>query len=266
MQDEQTVKTVRSVERTLRILFCVASARQPMGLSEIGAAADVDKATAMRLLNTLVEFRLVNRDAESRKYSIGAGAWQLTAALQSDLRLVAEPHLRALQETTGESASLIVERGLQRVVLTAVEATHELRVVPATNAVVPIYAGASGKVLMAFMPPQERDRIIEVTGLKPVNERGLTDRKSFLAALDQVRADGYAVTVGDVTLGAVAVAAPILDVNGLVRAVVSLRGPEARMTSERIDLLAKLVVETADKISRELFHIPASSPKVAQAT
>jgi DNA-binding IclR family transcriptional regulator len=146
----------------------------------------------------------------------------------------------------------MVERGLERVVLMAIEASHELRVVPALNSVVPIYSGASGKVFMAFMPEAERDRIIEVTGLKPVNERGLTDRKSFLKALEQVRKDGYAVTVGDVTLGAVAVAAPIFGRSDVLQGVVSVRGPEARMTSERVKLLAPLVVETADAISREV--------------
>jgi len=256
MDEDKTVKTVRSVERTLRILFCIAGARHPMSLSEIGAEVEIDKATTMRLLNTLETFRLVKRDPGSRKYSIGSAAWQLTSAYQSDFRLAAEPHLQALKETTGESASLVVERGLERVVVTSVEATHELRVVPTSNSVVPVYAGASGRVLMAFMPDEQRDRIISITGLKPVNARGLTDRQSYLASLDKVRANGYAVSLGDVTLGTVAVAAPVFDQNRRIRAVVSLRGPEARMTPDRIDALAKLVVEAADRIGGDLFLSP----------
>jgi DNA-binding IclR family transcriptional regulator len=252
MEQDKPAKLVRSVERTLMILFCVASARKPLGLSEISAATNVDKATALRLLSTLEAFRLVKRDDTSRKYAVGSGVWQLSKSYQIDLRNVAQPYLRSLRDTTGESVSLMVERGLERVVLMAIEASHELRVVPALNSVVPIYSGASGKVFMAFMPEAERDRIIEVTGLKPVNERGLTDRKSFLKALEQVRKDGYAVTVGDVTLGAVAVAAPIFGRADVLQGVVSVRGPEARMTSERVKLLAPLVVETADAISREV--------------
>ena len=102
------------------------------------------------------------------------------------------------------------------------------------------------------MPEAERNRIIEVTGLKPVNENALTDRKSFLKSLEQVRKDGYATTRGDVTLGAAAIAAPIFDRSGVLQGVVSLRGPEARMTGERVKQVAPLVVETADAISREL--------------
>lgn len=252
MEQEKPVKMVRSVERTLKILMCVAAADKPLGLSEISAATGVDKATALRLLATLEAFRLVRRDDADRKYAVGAGVWQLSKFYQNDLRTVAQPYLRSLADTTGESVTLVVKRGLERVVLMAIEATHELRIVPALNSVVPIYSGASGKVFMAFMPEAERDRIIELTGLKPLNERGLTDRKSFLTALEQVRRDGYAATIGDVTLGAAAVAAPVFGPAGVLQGVVSLRGPEARLTPERVKLLAPLVVEAADALSREL--------------
>ncbi len=97
--------------------------------------------------------------------------------------------------------------------------------------------------------------------LTPVNERGLTDRRSFLEALKQVRKDGYAAAVGDVTFGAAAVAAPVFNQAGGVEAVVSLRGPEARMSAERIRMIAPLVVETADVISRDFFD-----PSVRRST
>lgn len=252
-QDADTdaqVKTVRSVERTLKLLFCVAGSSKPLSLSEIAVACEVDKATGLRLLKTLEVFRLVKRDPASRKFSIGAGVWRLSRSFQGDLRVIAQPHLQALRDLTGESVSLIVERGLERVVLVAIEAAHELRVVPTLNSVAPIYSGASGKVFMAFMSEAERDRIIEVTNLRPVNERGLTDRKSFLAVIAQVRRDGFATAAGDVTPGAAAVAAPVLDEYGATQAVVSLRGPEQRLTHERIAMIAPLVVEAAQAISR----------------
>jgi len=252
MDREKPVKTVRAVERALTILLTVTSARAPMGLSEISVASGVDKATALRLLNTLEAFRLVQREADSRKYAPGSGVWQMNAGYRGDLKAIAEPHLETLRNTTEESVSLMCQRGLDRVVLMAIEPSHELRVVPSLNSVNPIYSGASGKVFMAFLPDEERDRIIEVTGLKPVNQKGLTDRKSFLETLDKVRRDGCAVSVGDVTLGASAVAAPVFDRGGAIVAVVSLRGPDARMPADRIAQLAPLVVEAADAISQDL--------------
>lgn len=251
MNQEKPPTTVRAVERTLKILFLIAAAPEPLSLSDISNSTGLDKATALRLLVTLESFRLVQRDEKNRTYAIGAGAWQLASSYKSELKSVSEPHLRVLRDQTGESVSLVIARGMERVILTALEANHELRVVPSLNSVVPVYSGASGKIFMAFMDAERRDRIIETTGLKPVNERCVIDRGTFLKSLDQVRKDGFAVSTGDVTLGAVAVAAPIFDAHNDVAAVVSLRGPEARLTSQRIEQLAPLVRETATNIAND---------------
>lgn len=256
-----TEKTVRSVDRALRILFYVAGAESPPNLTEISVVEDLDKATAMRLLHTLEKFRLLKRDNVSRRYSIGTGIWQTLKSYQSDLKSVADQQLRDLSKLTGESVSLVVESGFERVVLLVIEATHELRVVPTLNSVVPIYVGASGKVLMAFMPETQRDRIIESTGLKPFNQHALIDRKSFLKLLQTVRDNGYATSIGDVTMGAAAIAAPVLDELGAVHSVVSLRGPVARMGADRLAVLAPLVIETANRIAQEMFNVQATAVK-----
>ncbi|WP_340109387.1 IclR family transcriptional regulator [Pikeienuella sp. HZG-20] len=254
MVREKSVPTVRTVERALNLLFRVAESSQPLGLSEISEASGVDKSTALRLLRTLESFRLVDRNADTKYFSLGSGAWQLSRSYQDDLKALAHPHLLRLREATGETVILVVARGLERIVLHAVEATHELRVVPALNNVVPVYSGAAGRVFMAFMPEAERDRIIDATGLRPVNERGMTDRASFVASLDAVRRDGSAVSIGDVTLGISAIAAPVFARTGGVVAAISLRGPEARMDEERLARLTPLVREGAHAISSELGH------------
>lgn len=252
----------RSAERTLKLLFCVASSPVPLGLTELSAMAGLDKATAMRMLSTLESFRLVHRDEPTRKYSVGSGVWQLARAWRGDLSAVALPHMTALRDATGETVSLIVPRGLERVVLTAVEAAHELRVVPGINSVVPIHLGASGRVIMAFLPEDEQARIIRETGLRGL-ENGAGDAASDVAAyldgLAAVRTDGYAVSSGDVTLGAAAVAAPVRDMTGALQAVVSLRGPESRMTPARIRSIIPHVVATAEAVTREIEGLPASA-------
>ncbi len=262
MAQDSRPPTVRTVERTLNILFLIARAPVPLSLGEVSESTALDKATVLRLLATLEQFRLVQRDEKTRSYSIGSGAWQLYSYYQSELKAIAEVHLRKLRDTTGESVSLVVARGLERVVLMAMEASHELRVVPSLNSVVPVYSGASGKVLMAFLESGKLDSIIQKTGLRPVHEFDVIDRDSFLSSLAKVRRDGYAISIGDVTLGAVAVAAPVFDTEGGVLAVVSLRGPESRLTKERVKKLTPLVVEAAGDITRDLNGAKPELPPV----
>lgn len=252
------MKPVRSVQRAINILYMIARSDKPLGLSEISRAADIDKATVLRLLGTLENSNLVQRDPDSRKYLPGSGIWRLSSTYRSDLRSIAEPVLQFLSQASEESASLICRSGTERVVVQAISATHELRVVPSLNRVLPIYAGASGMVMMAFMPEDERDEIIATTHLKPVNAKSITDPKVYLKDLETVRAQGYAVAMGNVTSGANAIAAPVFDDEGIVAAV-SLRGPEIRLTPERIQQLAPLVIQAAEQITAELTRDPLAS-------
>ena len=243
------MRPVRSVERAISILTLVAGADPPVGLSEISRATGIDKATALRLLLTLESAKFIQRDTSTRRYSPASGLWRLVNFWRHDLRLVSMPHLESLKRSTGETVQLVCPRGLERVVVEALAGDHELVVVPSVGTAQPIYVGASGKTLMAFLPEEERDRTIELTNLKPLNPLGITDRGTYLKLLEEIRANGYAESIGDVTIGACALAGPIFDASGRVVAAVSLRGPEIRMGKDRLAKMAPLVVETARGIS-----------------
>jgi len=94
--------------------------------------------------------------------------------------------------------------------------------------------------------------MIEITRLKPLNPLGVTDPVTYRAILEDIRRKGYASSVGDVTMGACALAAPVFDATGRIVAAVSLRAPEIRMSAERMSQLAPLVMQAARNISSEL--------------
>lgn len=250
------MKTVRSVERAIRLLFLVAQSDQPLALSEINRATGIDKATALRLLETLIQSQLVRRDTQTRRYSPGGNLWQLPKSWHGDLRQLGRPYLETLRRATEETVSLVCARGLERVVVEALPALHELCVVPAIGSAQPIYAGASGKVIMAFMPDDECLRVMKMTGLKPVTPASISDASTYLAVLADVRNKGYAFSSGDVTVGASALAAPVFDSDDSVAAVVAVRCPDVRMPPERVVKIAPQVIQAANEISRRLGYEP----------
>lgn len=243
------MRPVRTVDRALRTLFCVAQSEQPATLTHLSEQVGLDKATTLRLLATLQQAELVKRDPRTRCYTPGPGIWRLARSWRNDLRQASRQALEALARTTEESVSLLCARGLERVVIDAVAASHELTVVPTVGSTQPIYAGASGQVFMAFMPEDERERVIDLTSLKPVTPAGISDVRHYRQVLERVRCKGYAHSVGDVTVGAAAVAAPIFGATGQIAGVVSVRGPEVRMQPHRVHSIAELVVQTASGIS-----------------
>jgi DNA-binding IclR family transcriptional regulator len=245
---------VRSVERALKMLFLISQSDTPLRLTEIANSTDLDKSTVHRLLLTLEAFQLVQRNPNSKRYGPGPGIWRISNAGSGDLKSISRPHMELLRRTTKETVTLVCPRGLERIVVDFLEAPHELSVVPMRGTIQPVYAGASGKVFMAHFSEKKRRRIVQLTNLKPVNPMVTVDIKPYLASLDDVVEKGYAYTVGDVTVGAFALAAPIFDGEGILKASIVVRGPEVRVSDNYIKKLAPMVVLAANEISRELGH------------
>jgi DNA-binding IclR family transcriptional regulator len=254
------MKPVRSVKRAISLLFVVARSEQPMGLTEISRQLGLDKATVLRLLATLEEAKLVQQDAITKRYIGGPALSQLSSSWRTDIRQIAGPYLRTLLRAVNESVCLVCPRDLERICIESLpSSSQELLVVPAVGTANPIYAGASGKVILAYLPGKEVDRIIELTGLRPVTTVGITERRMLLKHLETVRKRGYDYSISDVTLGASALAAPVFDANGELVACVTIRGPEIRMSEERMKQIAPMVKQTAEDISEELGHAPITA-------
>lgn len=243
---------VRSVERALKMMFLIARSDKPLRLTEIANSIDLNKSTVHRLLLTLEKFQLVQRDLNSKRYGPGPGIWRISSALSGDLNNISRPHMELLRRASKETVTLVCPRGLERIVSEVLVAPHELSVTPMVGTIQPVYAGASGAIFMAHFSPDERQKIIQMTGLKPVIAMERVDVDGFLASLEDIRTKGYAYTISDVTVGASALAAPIFGADGLVKACIVLRGPEIRMPTRKMEELAPLVVQTTREISKEL--------------
>ena len=258
------MKTVQSVQRAISVLFVVTQSDRPLGLSEIARRINLDKATVLRFLATLEASKLVQKDPVTKNYSGGANLSKLSNSWRNDIRQACGPYLRALSEKVNETVCLICPRDLERICIESIPAQNqELTVVPTIGTANPIYAGASGKVLMAYMTPQDADRVIEQTGLKPVTNIGITDRKLLFNHLESVRERGYDYSINDVTPGASALASPIFGPDKQIVAALTVRGPEVRMSIAKMKQMAPWLIQTADKISSELGYTELDRTRTA---
>ncbi|MBT3766923.1 MAG: IclR family transcriptional regulator [Rhodospirillaceae bacterium] len=243
------MKTNRSVERAISVLVAVCQSDSPMGLTEISRGAGLDKATTLRLLTTLGNADMVRQEGESRCYLPGAGIYNFWP---SDIRSICHPHLQALLGKTQETVCLITPRGNQRVCRDSLEPDRDLRIVAPVGREIPIFMGASGRAMMAFMPEAQRDRILDQVAFKAMTAKSVTDRDAYIRELDEVRQCGYAFNVGEVAIDTSAIAAPVFDGLGNVVAAVVLRAPDTRLPKMKISSIVREVVNTARDISAEL--------------
>lgn len=230
-------QTVRAVERALDVLLCFVGAQGGLGVTQIADRLGLYKSTVHRLLAALEAKGFVRQDEETEKYHLGLRVLELAAAFLAtdNLADVAYPEMARLRDEVGETVSLYVRDGTDRVRVQRAEGRHALRRVVALGQRLPLYLGASGKVLLAFCPPEERDRI-----LQKVLPPGF-DEAALRAQLEQVRRQGWASSSEEREEGVASVAAPILDRSGYAVAALAISGPAHRFDPET-------VIQFADKV------------------
>lgn len=230
---------VSLVRRVTDVLDAFAGAGGDLGVTEIARDIRCSKSVVHRILVALVEAGYVAADPVSRRYRLGARALGLARAGSADdeLRRRALPHLHAIRERTGETATLSVLRGQTRVYAEQLEGRHAVRQTVEVGAEAPLHLGASGKAILAFLPD----------GPRPAGARGA----ALEPDLERVRKRGYAVSHGERIAGAASVAAPVFDRDGVVGSI-SAAGVLARSDARTTARYAQVVLAEARALSREL--------------
>lgn len=245
---------VESVKRAFSILYCFSLDRPELGVTEISRELGVHKSTVSRLLSTLENERVVNRNPETGRYRLGVGLLELSGlvTLHADLRRVARPLMNQLAQLTEETVNLAVLEGDE-----AVNIEH---ITPLGRRVMnigwvgrrtPLHASSTGKVLMAYLPRSELEAILQEP-LDKFTEHTLVELSEIHAEMTLIREQGYASGLEELEIGLNAVAAPIHNHTGRVIAAINTAGPAYRLSKERIEEeVAQLVVDYTKRISHE---------------
>lgn len=243
---------LQTVKRAIEVLYFVCEKDNPIGLTQISRSLRLDKATTLRILSTLVEGELLKQDARTRRYYNGPGILRLNHYWRHDLRGVCQPHLRTLLNRFDETVCLIEPRGLDRICIEVMETRKELRVVAELGRAQPIYSGASGRVLLAFLPEKEMIDIVDQIEFLALTPQSVINRKQYLDELSSVRNQGYAYAVDQVNVGSTGISAPILDKDKRAVAAIVVRGPTARLTKETSKKIGNAIREVAQDIGKDL--------------
>lgn len=244
MEDKKL--TVRAVERALDILLCF-SEESELGLTEIASRVSLNKSTVHRLLASLEGKGFLLRDPITEKYRLGYRLFELSANLvrEDDPALLFLPEMEKLRDSLGETISLYVRDGRERMRIQAVESKHTIRRVAPIGVRLPLAVGASSKVLVAFEDYQMKEWIMRDPAWPEY-----VDKNHYRNQLEQIKSTGYATSVEEREQGTSAVAAPVINRQGKVIAALSVSGPASRLTLEKMDEMAPYIIESAKRLGR----------------
>lgn len=248
----QAEPTIQSVQRAAALLRNFAAADSELGVTALSRELGLHKSTVSRLLATLQQEGLVERNPATGKYYLGWGVITLAGAALERLNWpqVAHPHLVELTQRTGETSNITVLSGRECINIDGVPSPQPIQYVGRIGTRTPLHATSTGKVLLAHRPPEQRRDLLP-DPLPQFTPHTFTNFTALKQELDAVQARGYATGNEELREGLTAVAAPIFDHNGQAIAAIAVSGPSYRIT-EQLEPLAEAVQQTARTISAQL--------------
>lgn len=249
-----------AVKHAINIVDFLAHSRGPQKLTDISKTINVSSSTVHRILGSLKSAEWVVQDHVTRRYKLGTGVLELALSLTSqvDLKDVSMPLLRLLSGEVKEAVMLSTRVGLERIYVEQIRSNYELQHIVELGKRLPLWAGASGKAILAFLEKEEVETIMHT--LKGPKLRFASGQfikvKKLGRELVEIRDKGFSISRGERIAGVNAVAAPIFDRNHQVVGAISIGGPEARFRLELAIRYGPLVREFANNISLQLGDYP----------
>jgi len=241
---------VRSVQRALDILSLLTEDRPVITIREIVDATGLAKTTVIRMLSTLEGGGLLWATASG--YMAGPGLWRWAHLARRSWELPPETQrmMRELAARQRETVNLYVARDIYRVCIAQQESPQPLRHVVHVGDELPLWAGATSKVLLRDAPDSLLERVARSSPYGPRHVKRLREW------IDEAAVMGYAVSHGEREDGLSAVAAPILGRSGSVVAALGLSGPTLRFTDSRVAEFATDLEGIARHMSERGFDHP----------
>lgn len=251
-------ENLSSVHRALEVLRVLGQG--PMGVQDVARTMGREKSQVSRTLKVLAQEGFIERDARSRRYRIG---WQLLAlaasASEDRLRREAPAVLRELVHRTGEPAYLTVLAGHGAVTVLTERTSRGLQAHEWVGRVSPLNCTSAGRALLFGLSDERIAKLVATPDEAPLpgTDAAPRDVTTLLERLRAERALGYAVAVGEMEPGLIAVAVPVYDHRGDVVAAVNISAPVFRLSPDGLPQSVEPVIAAARQLSARLSGAPS---------
>lgn len=250
---DQSEYNVRAVERALQILDCFDDKNPERGISEIAQAVNLHKATAHRIVTTLLNYGYLERADDDQRYRLGLKLAGLgfKVVRRMDLRREASPLMTRLVEQWDETCDLSIFDEERVFYVDVIRGSHALTIAASVGQRLPAHCTASGKLFLAHLSSDELEAFLSKP-LHAYTEKTITSPDELCSQIETIRRQGYSVDDEELEEGIRAVAAPIWNHKDEIIAAMSIPGPINRITWDRIPDIVDSLVEAANTVSHRM--------------
>jgi IclR family acetate operon transcriptional repressor len=221
-----------AASRSLALLALLAGTGRALSLAELAMRLSLPKATTHRLCMQLADGGYITRGLAEREFVVGPALRQLALDTlnHGTVRGLRHDVLAELVREVGETCNFTTLDGASVLYLDRVEAPWPWRLTLDVGAHVPLHCTASGKLFLALMTPRPRRTLMAGLTLTRMTERTLFAAPALDAEFKLIAQRGYAIDDEEFITGLVALAVPVRDAQGVVRAALAVHAPKARMS------------------------------------
>ena len=245
-------REARNAVKSIETAFDVLDALMELdgaGSTELARYFDMPKSTVHNYLSTLLQEELVVKDGATYRVGIRFLEYGAYARQQVNIFEIARPEIDKLAQSTGELANLMIDQHGRGSYLHRARGENAVMVEAHVGTRVTLHSTGLGKAILAHLPEERVEEIVEIHGLEPCTPNTIADRDSLFEELSTIREQGLAFDDEERLRGLRCVAAPVLSNNGRVLGAVSVSGPTNRVRGEYLrDELAQRLKETVNVI------------------
>ena len=245
---------IKVLNKSLSILEILLQQGSAMNMTELSEKLGFYPSTIHRILDTLKHWGYVEQDPHTQKYQLGLKALELGMAKlhQMDLVREATPYLKELVNQCNETVHLgVLEEG-EVLYLAKEESSQTIRMISYVGKRAPLHCTALGKVLLTYLPEEERKKILGQKELHHFTEKTITDGKELEKELNKVKEQGFAIDRGENEKDVHCIAAPIRNHQGKAIAAISISSPVYRIDINRQNHLKEALIGISKKMSKRL--------------
>jgi IclR family transcriptional regulator, KDG regulon repressor len=242
---------VQSIARAFAILEEIARDRDGVALADLSKRVELHNSTTFHLVKTMVSLGYIRQIKDTKRYRIGRPLFALAAGALDEMEMVsmATPVLHQLSFDTGESSHFAVSMNNSVIVLARTDGLSAFQLTERIGIVRPAYCTALGKIVLAALRPDQFDRYLERTRLKPLTERTITDPAVLRREIEEVRRAEIAFDDGEFDPEVRCAAIAVRDFTGRTAGAIGISGPVWRLSVHGLRSRMRNLKDAAERLS-----------------